>query len=106
RNAGSGSQPPICSCARHISDSTADAWRPSGYFAIWALAHSRFSGVKAKPSGCSTARRRTLIRSLLLFLAAVGPSRREALLAVNGTGGNRVQLLTHIGFQRAKANRG
>ena len=40
------------------------------------------------------------------FLAAVWPSRREALLAVNGTSGNRGQLLTHIGLQRIKANRG
>jgi len=53
--AARGSQPPFCSCARQSSEITAEAWRPSGYLAIWVLAHSAFSGENAKLSGCSEA---------------------------------------------------
>ena len=44
---------PSCSWARHRSGITAEAWRPSGYFAICVFAHSRFASVKAKLLGCS-----------------------------------------------------
>ena len=49
--AGSGSQPPCCSCARHSSGMTAEACLPGGYLAIVALAQAAFSGVKAKLAG-------------------------------------------------------
>ena len=39
----------------------AEAWRPSGYFAISFRAQARLASVKAKLSGCFSARRRTLI---------------------------------------------
>ena len=58
RIAGSVTQP-SWSCARHKSEITAEAWRPSGYFAISFFAQARFSGVKAKLAGCFSARRRT-----------------------------------------------
>ena len=44
---------PSCSWARHSSASTAEASLPGGYLAISRLAQARFSGVKAKLSGCS-----------------------------------------------------
>jgi hypothetical protein len=50
--AGRVSQP-SCSCARHSSGMIALACRPSGYLVICASAQARFSGVKAKLSGCS-----------------------------------------------------
>src|SRR6266849_7444765 len=54
-------QPPACSWARHRIGITAEACRPSGYFAISRFAQSRFSGVNAKLAGCWSggARRRT-----------------------------------------------
>src|SRR5262245_33665761 len=61
RIAASETQPPACSCARHRIGITAEACRPSGYFAICAFAQVRFSAVNAKLPGCSSfgARRRT-----------------------------------------------
>src|SRR5258708_36063701 len=54
-------QPPACSCARHSSGITAEAWRPSGYFASCCFAQARFSAVKENSFGCNSveARRRT-----------------------------------------------
>src|SRR5215475_10521350 len=59
-------QPPACSWARHRSGITAEACRPSGYLVICCFAQARFSGVKAKVSGCCSggARRRTDINDL------------------------------------------
>src|SRR6516225_1412113 len=56
-----GVQPPACSCAFHSNGMTAEACRPGGYLAIWLLAQSVFSAVKAKSFGWmgSGARRRT-----------------------------------------------
>jgi hypothetical protein len=59
RSAGSGSQPPACSCARHSSGITADHCLPSGNLAIWVFAQARFSSLKAKVAGWSGSRRRT-----------------------------------------------
>src|SRR4051812_38027642 len=69
-----GTQPPDCSCARHNSGITAEAWRPSGYLAICALAHFTFSAVKAKSLGWTSAeaRRRTDIILSFQDAAALG----------------------------------
>src|ERR1700761_9526722 len=69
--AASEIQPACGPGARHRIAIAAEAWRPSGYLAIWALAHSRFSGENAKVAGCTSlgARRRTDI-SLSLSLRA------------------------------------
>src|SRR6476620_1408070 len=69
-----GTQPPACSCARHNSGMTAEACRPSGYFAIWPLAHFTFAAVKAKFVGwiSAGARRRTAIIHSLDRAAALG----------------------------------
>src|SRR5258708_20566896 len=42
---------PSCSWPRHNSEITAEAWRPCGYLAMVALAHSAFSPLKAKLAG-------------------------------------------------------
>ena len=79
---------------------------------IWALAHSAFSALKAKPSGWSAARRRTLMNSLFFSRVRCSSSRVDLgpadarLLAVNDAGANRVQPVAHISLQRIKANRG
>ena len=67
RIAGSVTQP-SCSCARQRSEITAEACRPGGYFAISFFAQARFASLKAKLSGCFSARRRTDIsaRSAIL----------------------------------------
>src|SRR6476659_1709259 len=88
-----------------MSGSTAEACRPSGYFLSWSFAQARFSGVKAKSSGCSGARRRTLIGSLLLLVSGSGARARRRLLAEHGTGGDVGQALLHIGLERVIANR-
>src|SRR5690348_7760557 len=68
RIAASETQPSCCSCTRHRISITAEASRPSGYFAICFLAQARFSGVNVKFAGCSSfgARRRTDILRLSL----------------------------------------
>src|SRR5947209_833128 len=68
RIAASETQPAFCSCARHNTGMTAEAWRPAGYFAICCFTQTRFSSVNAKLAGCNSfgARRRT---DIILFLA-------------------------------------
>ncbi len=51
RIAASEIQPLACSCARQRIGITADACRPSGYFAICPFAQARFSSLKAKLAG-------------------------------------------------------
>src|ERR1700758_2696155 len=53
---------PSCSWPRQSSEITAEAWRPWGYLAICAFAHSAFSALKAKLAGCMAggARRRSM----------------------------------------------
>src|ERR1700761_8066812 len=74
RIAASEIQPACCSCARHRIAIAAEAWRPSGYLAICALAHSRFSGENSNDAGCTSfgARRRTDISLSLSLRAARG----------------------------------
>src|SRR3954451_23195230 len=83
RIAASETQPPLCSCARHMIAITAEACRPGGYFSICFLAQARFSSLKAKLAGCSSfgARRRTDIRSFSLVSAA-GGARIQAMNTV------------------------
>ena len=59
RMAGSETQP-SCFCTSHSSGITADCWRPAGYLAIQVLASFRLAALKAKLSGWTAARRRTL----------------------------------------------
>src|SRR3954468_12255714 len=81
RIAASETQPPLCSCARHMIAITAGACRPGGYFSICFLAQARFSSVKTKLAGCSSfgARRRTDIR----FVSSMSAARRARIQAVN-----------------------
>src|SRR5215475_6664867 len=74
-----GSQPPDCSCARHSSGITAEACRPSGYFAICCLAQARFSAVKANSFGWTSAgaRRRTDMRDRPRLLDRLAVARRD-----------------------------
>src|ERR1700760_4997307 len=60
---------PSCSWPRHSSEITADAWRPCGYLAIVAFAHSAFCALKAKLAGWISggARRRSDIGFLGLL---------------------------------------
>src|SRR6476659_6319958 len=88
-----------------MSGSTAEACRPSGYFLSWSFAQARFSGVKAKSSGCSAARRRTLMGWLLLLVSGSGARARRRLLAEYGAGGDVGQALLHIGLECVIANR-
>ncbi len=66
---------PSCSWPRQSSEITADAWRPGGYFAMVACAHSAFSAVKAKLAGWISggARRRSDMRLLCEIDAADEP---------------------------------
>ena len=64
RSAGSGSQPPCCSWARHSSGMTAEACLPGGYLAIVASAQAAFSGVNAKLAGWSGLSLRTAMLGL------------------------------------------
>src|SRR5580692_9559030 len=84
RMAASETQPSCCSWTRHRIAIAAEAWRPSGYFAICSFAQARFSGVNVKLAGCSSlgARRRTdILFSLSLDTArAVGVHGIDAAL--------------------------
>src|SRR5436305_9852279 len=95
-----GSQPPACSCARHRIGMTADCWRPSGYFAIWSLAQSKFSAVKENSFGCSSggARRRTAISVLPphgMILPLPGGEREQISRAARCRPSSSVDLPEH-----------
>src|SRR5277367_3002664 len=66
---------PSCSWPRQSSEITALAWRPGGYLAMVAFAHSAFSAVKAKLPGWISggARRRSDMRLLCEIDAADEP---------------------------------
>src|ERR1700710_614373 len=95
RIAASETQPPLCSCTRHMIAITAEACRPGGYFSICFLAQARFSSVKAKLAGCSSfgARRRTdIVASVSLVVAA----RSVRIQAVNTVFPERAGGTEHV----------
>src|SRR5215469_8013651 len=106
-------QPPACSCARHNSGITAEACRPSGYFAICCLAQARFSAVKENSFGWTSAgaRRRTdiwypcgLEASLHRLAVARGDGRRVRRLGHEAE--VELLLLLQIYAPAAAARRG
>src|SRR5882757_9520578 len=84
RIAASETQPPLCSCTRHMIAITAEACRPGGYFSICFFAQARFSSVKAKLAACCSfgARRRTDIRFKSLLRSAARGARIQAVNTV------------------------
>src|SRR5947209_6450736 len=95
RIAASETQPPLCSCARHMIAITAEACRPGGYFCICCLAQARFSSVKAKLAGCSSfgARRRTDIG---FQVSSRGAARGARIQAVNTVFPERARGAEHV----------
>src|SRR5260221_1857185 len=88
-----GSHPPDCSWDRQGSEIPAEAWRPSGYFAIRSFAQARLSAVKAKRSGWFSARRR--VAMAISALAHSGRCEREPTLLMQRPPSSSVHLPEH-----------
>src|SRR3954465_4858621 len=73
---------PSCSWPRHNSEITADAWRPCGYLAMVARAHSAFSALKAKLAGWISGGARR--RSDMILLCEIDAADQPVLETVNG----------------------